>query len=131
MHVAPISESEGCGLVARATIAPGEVVLRVPLSCCMHVEAVPTPKSVLAPLAAAEADLLTALPDDEVLALLLMAERRAGPRSFWWPYLRWVAGWMMGGGCWEGCWMNPPSEPPGINDLNTSIAGYSHVCMCL
>ena len=96
VHVAPISESEGCGLVARAAIQPGEVVLRVPLSCCMHVEAVTTPKSVLAPLTAAEADLLAALPDDEVLALLLMAERRAGPRSFWWPYLRWVSGWMDG-----------------------------------
>lgn len=38
--MAPISESEGCGLVARQPIEAGETVLRVPLSCCLHVEAV-------------------------------------------------------------------------------------------
>lgn len=64
-----------------------------------HTKQVSTPKSVLAPLAAAEPDLLAALPDDEVLALLLMAERRAGKRSFWWPYLRCVLVVR-----WDGCW---------------------------
>jgi hypothetical protein len=140
VRVAPISESEGCGLVAREDLKPGETVLRVPLSCCLHVEAVrvslglvdrsinvgrgphicvhtmpnsfppPPPqqihihttttpkkqkkqqvdKSVLAPLVQAEPDLIASLPDDELLALLLMAERRAGKASFWWPYLRCV-----------------------------------------
>lgn len=102
--------------MASELVQPGETVLRVPLACCLHVEAVsssredcwitcidriayhhtihPTtneqadsPRSVLAPLVHAEPDLIASLPDDEVLALLLMAERRAGKRSFWWPYL--------------------------------------------
>lgn len=45
---------------------------------------------MLAPLLQAEPELAASLPDDELLALLLMAERRAGKRSFWWPYLRCV-----------------------------------------
>ena len=64
-------------------IKPGDVVVRVPLSACLSVET------------ALQSTVLTALPEvvrrtlrtDDLLALLLWAETRAGDASPWSPHL--------------------------------------------
>lgn len=86
VDVAIIDEAEGCGLVALAPLEAGQLVLRVPMSLCVHVEAVHL--SVLRDVVAGEPQLLAEEAQDELLALVLMAERRAGRHSYWWPYLK-------------------------------------------
>ena len=88
--MALINESEGCGLVAHEAVAAGDAVLRVPLAACLHVDALE--RSVLREVAAAEPQLLEEEAQDELLALMLMAERRAAHESFWWPYLQSMPG---------------------------------------
>lgn len=90
VDVAIIDEAEGCGLVAQEPVKAGQLVLRVPISLCVHVEAVHL--SVLRDVVAAEPQLLAEEAQDELLALVLMAERRAGRDSFWWPYLKVMPG---------------------------------------
>lgn len=90
VDVAIIDEAEGCGLVALAPLEAGQLVLRVPMSLCVHVEAVHL--SVLRDVVAGEPQLLAEEAQDELLALVLMAERRAGRHSYWWPYLKVMPG---------------------------------------
>eukprot|EP00624_Nannochloropsis_granulata_P003675 evm.model.NODE_28528_length_50078_cov_28.909842.18 len=86
VDVAIIDEAEGCGLVALAPVEAGQLVLQVPMPLCLHVEAVHL--SVLRDVVSAEPQLLEKDAQDELLALMLMAERRAGRHSYWWPYLK-------------------------------------------
>lgn len=67
-------------------MAAGECVLQVPLSICMHIEAVG--ESVLKGIIPEEPQLQDNGQEEELLALMLMAERRAGSKSYWWHYLQ-------------------------------------------
>ena len=68
--------------MARA-IKPGDVVVRVPLSACLSVETA-LQSTALAPLPEA---VRRKLRTDDLLALLLWAEARAGDASPWAPHL--------------------------------------------
>lgn len=85
VHVALMSEAEGYGIMAVEDLKAGELILQVPLSICVHIESLHL--SVLHDIVKAEPHLMAFDSKDELLALLLMAERRAGSQSFWWPYL--------------------------------------------
>jgi hypothetical protein len=72
------------GVLASRDLQPGDVLMRVPYAMMFSLDAVVATSRA----AAAVRDLRPHLPQDELLAIALVAERRAGPESFWAPWIR-------------------------------------------